>query len=99
MSPASQAGAQQLQNVYGAGSQLAGMEQQTAANIANLYAQGGAGMGTSLENLGINLANLGVGQGAAQSGFQQSLGETEAARILGIGGNVQTGIGGIYSGM
>jgi len=92
-------GQQQLQNVYGAGSQLAGMEQQTAANIANLYAQGGGGMSGSLQNLGINLANLGVGQGAAQSQLQQSLGETEAARILGIGGNIQTGIGGIYTGM
>lgn len=84
--------------------EIAGREQLTQANIANLQTQVGGAESALRSSFGANLANIAIGAGAEQARFAQNIGTAqaggvsaagaaEAAGTLGIGSALQQGAG------
>ena len=71
------------------GSALAGLDQSTIANLSNLLTGGVGNLADIEQQLGISLANLGVGQGTEQVGLTTGLGEVQAAGTLGSSSAMQ----------
>ena len=77
--------------------EVAGREQLTQANIANLQTQQGGALSALRTNFGANLANIGIGAGAQQAQLAQSLGSAQAGGIIGAGAAEAAGTLGIGS--
>lgn len=65
------------------GSALAGLDQSTIANLSNLLTGGVGNLADIEQQLGISLANIGIGQGTEQVGLTTGAGEVQAAGTLG----------------
>jgi hypothetical protein len=86
----------QQQNFANLG-EVAGREQLTQSNIANLQTQRGGALSALRTNFGANLANIGIGAGAQQAQLAQSLGSAQAGGIRGAGAAEAAGTLGISS--
>ncbi len=82
---------QRLSNISG----VAGREQQTSSNLANLMVGQGSAVSGLRSNYGANMANIATGQGTQQAQFAQNIGNTQASGAMGIGSAINQGIGGL----
>lgn len=74
---------------------IAGREQTTQSNLANLAIQGALSEADLRSAFGSSMANLALGESATQSNLLTQIGSTQAAQTQGIGSALQSMIGGL----